>query len=134
VLRDALERERISLQLFIRSQSQRGSVPRAPLAPSVTGGTVPTPSNPLVQPSPSEQPSIPSEQPSILTIPPIVPVMDDVDELPPSVVREDINSDSDDEDDGNGVSANPRPAQVRTRSVINVRPPNRMSLNAMKVK
>jgi hypothetical protein len=50
------------------------------------------------------------------------------------VVREDIDSDSDDEDDGNGVSANPRPPQVRTRSGRNVRPPNRMNLNAIKVK
>jgi hypothetical protein len=50
------------------------------------------------------------------------------------VAREDIDSDSDDEDDGNGVSANPRPTQVRTRSGRNVRPPNRMNLNAMKVK
>jgi hypothetical protein len=137
VLRDTLERERRSLQLFIRSQSQRESAPNAPLSPSVTGGgsTIPTPSIPSEPPSiPSEPPSIPSEQPSIPTTPPIIPVTDDVDELPPLVMREDIDSDSDDEDDGNGVSANRRPTQVRTRSGRNVRPPNRMNLNAMKVK
>jgi hypothetical protein len=50
------------------------------------------------------------------------------------VVREDIDSDSDDKDEGNGVSVNPRPPQVRTRSGRNVRPPNRMNLNTMKVK
>jgi hypothetical protein len=57
-----------------------------------------------------------------------------MDGLPPLVAREDIDSNSDDEDDGNGLSVNPRPPQVRTRSGINVRPPNRMNLNAMKVK
>jgi hypothetical protein len=98
------------------------------------GGTEPTPSNPPAQPSPSEQPSILSEQPSIPTIPPIIPVTDDMDGLPPLVAREDIDSDSDDEDEGNGVSVNPRPTQFRTRSGRNVRPPNIMNLNAMKVK
>jgi hypothetical protein len=52
-------------------------------------------------------------------------------------MREDIDSDSDDEDDEddeNEVSANTRPVQVRTRSGRNVRPPNRMNFNAMKVK
>jgi hypothetical protein len=85
---------------------------------------------------PSEPPSIPSEQPSIPMTPSIIPVTDDVDELPPLVMREVIDSNSDDEDDGNGngVSSNPRPTQVRTRSGRNVRPPNRMNLNAMKVK
>jgi hypothetical protein len=85
------------------------------------GSTIPTP-------------SIPSEQPSIPTTPTIIPVTDDVDGLPPLVMREDIDSDSDDEDDENEVSANPRPTQVRTRSGRNVRPPNIMNLNAMKVK
>jgi hypothetical protein len=49
-------------------------------------------------------------------------------------MREDIDSESDEEDDENEVSANPRPIQVRTRSGRNVRPPNSMNLNAMKVK
>jgi hypothetical protein len=40
VFRDTLERELRSLQMFIRSQYQRESVPKAPLAPSVTGGKV----------------------------------------------------------------------------------------------
>jgi hypothetical protein len=57
-----------------------------------------------------------------------------MDGLPPLVVREDINSHSDDEDDAHGVSSNPRPTQVRARSGRNVRPPNRMNLNVMKVK
>jgi hypothetical protein len=57
-----------------------------------------------------------------------------VDGLPPLVMREDIDSDSDDEDDENEVSANPRPTQIRTRSGRNIRPPNIMNLNAMKVK
>jgi hypothetical protein len=63
------------------------------------GSTTPMPSIPSEPPSP--MPSIPSEPPSIPAIPRIVPVTDDVDELPPLVTREDIDSDSDDEDDEN---------------------------------
>jgi hypothetical protein len=54
------------------------------------GGTTPMPSIPSEPPSP---------MPSIPAIPPIVPVTDDVDGLPPLVMREDIDSDSYDEDE-----------------------------------
>jgi hypothetical protein len=128
VLRDTLERERRSLQLFVRSQSQRVSAPNTNIESSVRGGTVPTPSNLPVQPSPLEQPSIMS----IPTISPIIPITDDP---PPLMARSDEDSHSDDNNnDGNRVSVNPGPLPVKTRSGRRVRPANRMNLNAMKVK
>jgi hypothetical protein len=86
------------------------------------GGTVPTPELPS---GPSVQPI----QPPIPSIPPIIPVMDDP---PPLITRE---SDSDDDDgDGSGVSVNQGPPPVTTRTSRRVRPPDRMNVNAMKVK
>jgi hypothetical protein len=97
-----------------------------PLKSYITGGgTLPTPSNQLVQPSPPEQQSIPS-------IPMIIPVMDDP---PPLMACSDEDSDPDDkEDNGNGVSVNQGPPPVTTRSGRRVTPPSRMNLNAMKIK
>jgi hypothetical protein len=58
-----------------------------------------------------------------------------MDDPPPLVVCSDeSDSDNDDDEDGNGVSVNQGPPPITTRSGIMVRPPNRMNLNAMKVK
>jgi hypothetical protein len=51
------------------------------------------------------------------------------------MARESDESDEDDKDeDGNGVSVNQGPPPVTTMSGRRVRPPDRMNVNAMKVK
>jgi hypothetical protein len=75
------------------------------------------------------QPSLPSEQPSV---PPEIPVTDDpTDETPPLSTRDEDSDSDDDPDEDEEEKRNPT---VTTRSGRRVRPPNRMNLNAMKVK
>jgi hypothetical protein len=97
------------------------------------GGKVPTTgtqSEPTSQSLPPlVQPSLPSDQPSV---PPEIPVTDDpTDEIPPLSTRDEDSDSDDDPDEDEEENQNPT---VTTRSGRRVRPPNRMNLNAMKVK
>jgi hypothetical protein len=85
---------------------------------------VPSPSEPAVQPSEPSNTSEPSNQPSEPD-----PATDDT---PPSTVDDSDESDSDDDEE---VISNSRlHPSTTTRSGRRVRPPDRMDLNAMKVK
>jgi hypothetical protein len=78
---------------------------------------------------PLVQPSLPSEQPSVS---PEIPVTNDpTDETPPFSTRDEDSDSDDDPDEDKEGNRNPT---VTTRSGRRVRAPNRMNLNAMKVK
>jgi hypothetical protein len=135
-LRDSIERDGRVQQLLFRSQSQRETTSNGTSAGSpVTGGggTVPT-TGTQTEPTgqslpPLVQPSLPSGQPSV---PPEIPVTDDpTDESPPLSTRDEDSDSDDDPDEDEEENRNPK---VATRSGRRVRPPNRMNLNAMKVK
>jgi hypothetical protein len=134
ILRDQLNKERLANDLISRSQSQREQTTIPDTVQSVWGGgstNIPSPSKLPAQPSKSsEQPSEPSE-PSDTSNHPSEPDTN-TDYTPPSMVD---NSDESDSGDDEEVITNSRchPSKT-TRSGRRVRPPDRMNLNAMKVK